>query len=98
MRTVTATNGQTAVAVQEITAGNTRPTVTLSVPDGAFFDFGDRIPYTVTVTDPEESSIDCSRVVVQTQLGHDSHAHPLDNMNWERQPGDPGLAVAFVLQ
>ncbi|MET8912033.1 ThuA domain-containing protein [Micromonospora sp. NPDC004551] len=77
--TVTATNGQTAVAVQEITAGNTRPTVTLSVPDGAFFDFGDRIPYTVTVTDPEESSIDCTKVVVQTQLGHDSHAHPLDN-------------------
>ncbi|MET8310834.1 ThuA domain-containing protein [Micromonospora sp. NPDC005173] len=77
--TVTATNGQTAVAVQEITAGNTRPTVTLSVPDGAFFDFGDRIPYTVTVTDPEESTIDCSKVVVQTQLGHDSHAHPLDN-------------------
>jgi PKD repeat protein/glucose/arabinose dehydrogenase len=77
--TVTATNGQTAVAVQEITAGNTRPTVTLSVPDGAFFDFGDRIPYTVTVTDPEESSIDCAKVVLQTQLGHDSHAHPLDN-------------------
>ncbi|MCW3841068.1 ThuA domain-containing protein [Micromonospora yasonensis] len=77
--TVTATNGQKAVAVQEITAGNTRPTVTLSVPDGAFFDFGDRIPYTVTVTDPEENSIDCSKVVVQTQLGHDSHTHPLDN-------------------
>ncbi|MFC0506692.1 ThuA domain-containing protein [Micromonospora costi] len=77
--TVTATNGQTAVAVQEITAGNTRPTVTLSVPDGAFFDFGDRIPYAVTVTDPEEGSIDCAKVVVQTQLGHDSHTHPLDN-------------------
>jgi PKD repeat protein len=77
--TVTAANGQTAVAVQEITAGNTRPTVTISVPDGAFFDFGDRIPYTVTVTDPEEGSIDCSKVVVQTQLGHDSHTHPLDN-------------------
>ncbi|MGK5740185.1 ThuA domain-containing protein [Micromonospora sp. URMC 103] len=77
--TVTATNGQTAVAVHEITAGNTRPTVTLSVPDGAFFDFGDRIPYTVTVSDPEEGAIDCSKVVVQTQLGHDSHTHPLDN-------------------
>ncbi|MET8358812.1 ThuA domain-containing protein [Micromonospora sp. NPDC005171] len=77
--TVTATNGQTGVAVQEITAGNTRPTVILSVPDGAFFDFGDHIPYTVTVTDPEESTIDCAKVVVQTQLGHDSHAHPLDN-------------------
>ncbi|MEV4809003.1 ThuA domain-containing protein [Micromonospora avicenniae] len=77
--TVTAVNGQTAVAVQEITVGNTRPTVTLSVPDGAFFEFGDRIPYTVTVDDPEDGTIDCSKVVVQTQLGHDSHTHPMDN-------------------
>jgi hypothetical protein len=33
----------------------------------------------VTVTDPEDGTIDCSRVVVQTQLGHDTHTHPLDN-------------------
>ena len=67
------------MATMEVTVGNTRPTVTISVPNGGFFEFGDRIPYTVTVTDPEDSSIDCSRVVIQTQLGHDSHAHPLDN-------------------
>ncbi|MEV4756610.1 ThuA domain-containing protein [Micromonospora sp. NPDC049559] len=77
--TVTGSGGSTAVATTEITVGNTRPTVTLSVPDGGFFDFGDRIPYTVTVTDPEDGAVDCSRVVVQTQLGHDSHTHPLDN-------------------
>ncbi|MEH0828231.1 MULTISPECIES: ThuA domain-containing protein [unclassified Micromonospora] len=77
--TVTGTGGATAVATTEITVGNTRPVVTLSVPNGGFFDFGDRIPYTVTVTDPEDGVIDCSRVVVQSQLGHDSHTHPLDN-------------------
>ncbi|WP_436497108.1 ThuA domain-containing protein [Actinokineospora sp. HUAS TT18] len=67
------------VAATEITVGNTRPTVKLNIPSGGFFDFGDHIPYTVTVTDPEDATIDCSRVVVQTLLGHDDHAHPLDN-------------------
>jgi glucose/arabinose dehydrogenase/PKD repeat protein/type 1 glutamine amidotransferase len=78
--TVRATNnGLTAIATQEITVGNTRPTVSISVPNGGMFEFGDRIPYTVTVTDPEDGTIVCSRVVTQTQLGHDSHTHPLDN-------------------
>ncbi|MFD0592196.1 PKD domain-containing protein [Catellatospora coxensis] len=77
--TVTGAAGLTAVASTEITVGNTRPTVTINVPQGGFFEFGDRIPYTVTVTDPEDTTIDCNRVVVQTLLGHDSHAHPLDN-------------------
>jgi cytochrome c len=86
--TVTGTAGASAVATTEVTVGNTRPMVTLSVPNGGFFEFGDRIPYTVTVTDPEDGTIDCSRVVVQTQLGHDSHAHPLDNYT-----GCSGVAV-----
>ncbi|WP_436499765.1 ThuA domain-containing protein [Actinokineospora sp. HUAS TT18] len=68
------------VAAVEITVGNTRPTVAINIPNGGFFDFGDKIPYTVTVTDPEDgTAIDCSKVVVQTLLGHDDHAHPLDN-------------------
>ncbi|MFI7575489.1 ThuA domain-containing protein [Micromonospora sp. NPDC049497] len=71
-------NGLTATAVTDVVVGNTRPTVTISIPDGGFFDFGDKIPYTVTVTDAEDTTIDCSKVVVQTQLGHDAHAHPLD--------------------
>jgi cytochrome c len=76
--TINSTSGS-AVASREITVGNSRPTVTINVPNGGFFDFGDRIPYTVTVSDAEDTAIDCNRVVVQTLLGHDSHAHPMDN-------------------
>ncbi|MFD0745944.1 ThuA domain-containing protein [Phytohabitans flavus] len=86
--TVRSGSGATAVATQEIAVGNSRPTVTLSVPSGGFFEFGDRIPYTVTVNDAEDGTIDCSRVVVQTQLGHDAHTHPLDNYT-----GCSGVAV-----
>lgn len=63
--------------------GNTRPEVTIQQPpDGGMFSFGDTIPFTVEVTDEEDGQsgpIDCSRVVVQSQLGHDTHLHPLDN-------------------
>ncbi|WP_411112334.1 ThuA domain-containing protein [Streptomyces sp. 029-5] len=84
--TVTGPDGLTALSVQEITVGNTRPVVTLQQsPNGGMFSFGDTIPFTVKVTDREDGKtgpdgrIDCSRVVVQSQLGHDSHLHPLDN-------------------
>ncbi|MEN3610804.1 ThuA domain-containing protein [Plantactinospora sp. ZYX-F-223] len=77
--TVSSAGGLSSVATVQITVGNTRPTVALNVPNGGFFDFGDQIPYAVTVTDPEESTVDCARVVTQTQLGHDSHSHPMDN-------------------
>ena len=41
-------------------AGNTRPTVKIDVPeDGQFADFGDTIAYKITVTDPEDGTIDC---------------------------------------
>ena len=30
-------------------------------PDGGFFDWGDQVRYTVTVTDPEDGTIDCDR-------------------------------------
>ncbi|NBE54561.1 ThuA domain-containing protein [Streptomyces boluensis] len=77
---VTAPKDLTALAVREVTVGNTRPEVTVQTPDdGGMFAFGDTIPFKVKVTDPEDGTIDCSRVVVQSQLGHDSHLHPLDN-------------------
>jgi cytochrome c len=61
-----------------ITSGNTAPTVELDIPvNGGFFGYGDTVPYKVEVTDPEDESIDCSRVVVEYILGHDSHGHPL---------------------
>ncbi|MFJ7996099.1 ThuA domain-containing protein [Streptomyces sp. NPDC096310] len=84
--TVTGPGGLTGLSVQEITVGNTRPVVTIQQPpDGGMFRFGDTIPFTVKVNDREDGKtgpggrIDCSRVVVQSQLGHDSHLHPLDN-------------------
>ena len=77
--TVTDSTGKTGVANVPISAGNTRPTVTIQQPvDGGFFDFGDQIAYEVSVTDPEDGAIDCSKVTVQPALGHDSHAHGLE--------------------
>ncbi|MGW3743141.1 ThuA domain-containing protein [Streptomyces sp. NPDC005146] len=82
--TVTGPGGLTAQAVQDITVGNTRPEVTIKQPpNGGMFSFGDTIAFTVKVKDKEDGRngqpIDCSRVVVQSQLGHDTHLHPLDN-------------------
>ncbi|HEX6358437.1 ThuA domain-containing protein [Actinophytocola sp.] len=75
---VTDQTGLTGAASVVVTVGNTAPTVTLEVPEnGGFFSFGDEIPFKVTVSDPEEQSIDCSKVRVQYILGHDAHGHPL---------------------
>lgn len=74
--TVTDSDGRTAVSNRTITAGNTAPTITVEAPlDGGFFDFGDTIRYKVTVTDPEDGTVDCNDVITQPALGHDEHAH-----------------------
>jgi cytochrome c len=74
--TVTDSSGKTATANTTIEVGNTAPTVHITTPvDGGFFNWGDRIPWTVTVTDPEDGAIDCSRVTVSFALGHDNHGH-----------------------
>ena len=74
--TVTAANGKTGTTNIDIVAGNTAPTVDLTLPlNGGFFEFGDTVKYSVTVTDPEDGVIDCSRVTVQPGLGHDQHSH-----------------------
>nr|MDT0657493.1 ThuA domain-containing protein [Micromonospora sp. DSM 115978] len=77
--TVTNPNGRSAVANVPVTVGNTAPTVTIEFPpDGGFFDWGDQVRYTIAVTDPEDGAIDCDRVQLQVLLGHDEHAHPLE--------------------
>ncbi|MEV0807535.1 ThuA domain-containing protein [Micromonospora sp. NPDC050200] len=77
--TVTSPNGRTAVANVPVTAGNTAPTVTIEFPpNGGFFNWGDQVRYTVKVTDPEDGAVDCDRVKLQVLLGHDEHAHPLE--------------------
>jgi cytochrome c len=74
--TVTDSSGKTAVLTRTITVGNTAPTVTVTTPvPGTFFNWGDAIPFTVNVVDPEDGQIDCSRVTVSFVLGHDEHGH-----------------------
>ncbi len=74
---VTDTTGKSATASVQITVGNTAPTVRLDLPaDGSIYDFGAAIPFKVTVTDPEDGTIDCTKVKVTFIVGHDSHGHP----------------------
>ena len=69
-------SAKTGTATVPIIVGNTRPTVTISAPpDGGFFEWGDDLPWQVSVTDPDET-VDCAKVIVQPALGHDEHAHP----------------------
>ena len=79
--TATDSTGKSGTSTVIITAGNTRPKVELTVPvQGGIFDWGDEIPFTVTVTDPEDGTIDCNRVSVNTGIFHDeggnAHVHP----------------------
>ncbi|WP_030265722.1 PQQ-dependent sugar dehydrogenase [Streptomyces violens] len=76
--TVTAKDpsGRTGSASVHLTVGNTAPKVTLELPgNGQLFTFGDKVPFKVKVTDPEDGQIDCSKVTVTHILGHDSHGH-----------------------
>jgi PKD repeat protein len=59
-----------------ITSGNTSPKIVITTPvEGGTFAFGDKIPYAVTVTDPEDGTVKCEDVQVTFVLGHDSHGH-----------------------
>ncbi len=80
--TVFDSSGKSTGANTTITVGNTAPTVTVSVPPaGGLFAFGDNIPFTVTVTDPEDGAINCSLVTVTFVLGHDTHGHAQASSN-----------------
>jgi PKD repeat protein len=74
--------GLTGTANVTITVGNTAPTVTISSPpNGSLFSYGDTIPFSITVTDPEDSSINCAAVKMTYVLGHDSHGHQITSKN-----------------
>jgi PKD repeat protein/type 1 glutamine amidotransferase len=77
--TVTDADGRTGNASVPIVVGNTAPTVTLNIPpNGGFFDWGDQVKFDITVTDPEDGTVSCDDVQLQSILGHDTHGHPLD--------------------
>ncbi|MCF4122281.1 ThuA domain-containing protein [Antribacter sp. KLBMP9083] len=73
-------SGQTGVANVTVVVGNVAPTVTITFPDdGGFFEWGDQVRYEIEVTDPD-GTVDCSAVHLYTSLGHDSHAHPMEEL------------------
>jgi glucose/arabinose dehydrogenase len=75
---VTDPQGLTGTASVVVTVGNTAPNVVLQTPtDGQLFNFGDTIPFTVSVSDAQDGTINCARVTVTYSLGHDSHAHQI---------------------
>ncbi|WP_329087775.1 MULTISPECIES: carbohydrate-binding protein [unclassified Streptosporangium] len=74
--TVSDNTGRSATASTTISVG--QAAVTLNLPlNGRVFNFGDAIPFQITVTDPNSPTIDCSRVKMNYILGHDSHGHLL---------------------
>ncbi|WP_220182726.1 ThuA domain-containing protein [Sphaerisporangium album] len=74
--TVRDAGGKTGSATVPIVVGNTAPVVRFgSPPNGGAIQFGDAVGYTVQVTDPEDGTIDCSKVQVVSALGHDTHSH-----------------------
>ncbi|WP_214409145.1 carbohydrate-binding protein [Sphaerisporangium fuscum] len=76
--TVKDPQGLTGTASVVITAGNTAPAVSLTTPaDGRLFSFGDTVPFQVRVSDPEDGTVDCSKVTVTYLLGHDNHEHQI---------------------
>jgi PKD repeat protein/glucose/arabinose dehydrogenase len=92
--TVTDSNGLTGATNTIITVGNTAPTVQLTAPvEGGLFSFGDAVPWSVNVTDPEDGAIDCNRVEVTFVLGHDEHGHAGATQNgcsgvYQTEPSD----------
>jgi glucose/arabinose dehydrogenase len=74
---VTDPHGKFSLASRTVTVGNTAPEVSIDVPDGAFFDWGQEIPFEVTTHDAEDGDETvCERVEWTYGLGHDEHAHP----------------------
>ncbi|WP_255365164.1 PQQ-dependent sugar dehydrogenase [Cellulosimicrobium sp. I38E] len=74
---VTDAGGNFGLAIQQITVGNTAPVITLDQPDGAIFNWGDAVSYTVSVEDAEDGDQPTCRNIQYTfGLGHNTHAHP----------------------
>ncbi|MBB2914603.1 glucose/arabinose dehydrogenase/PKD repeat protein [Streptosporangium becharense] len=80
--TVRDPQGNSGTASVVITAGNTAPTVAIETPDpGRLFTWGDTVPFTIKVTDPEDTDIDCAKVKMTYVLGHDGHGHQITSKN-----------------
>jgi cytochrome c len=77
---VTDESGQTGVANVTVVVGNVAPEVSITFPEnGGFFEWGDQVLYEIEVTDPD-GEVSCDDVTLFTSLGHDSHAHPFEEL------------------
>ncbi|MFE4058988.1 PQQ-dependent sugar dehydrogenase [Streptomyces sp. NPDC059096] len=78
---VTDPQGKTGLTSRQITVGNTAPTVNItSPPDGGFFNWGDAVPYAISVDDPEDGATpDCAKAAWTFGLGHNQHGHPVNS-------------------
>jgi len=77
---VTDSTGRSHSASTIITVGNHAPVITVQDPPaGLVFTDGDSVSYQVTVTDQEDTTVDCAKVQVSFVLGHDNHGHPLSS-------------------
>ncbi|WP_253182039.1 ThuA domain-containing protein [Cellulosimicrobium cellulans] len=73
-------NGATGVANVSVVVGNQAPTVSITFPEnGGFFEWGDQVRYEIAVEDPD-GEVTCENVTLFTSLGHDSHAHPMEEL------------------
>ena len=77
----TDSQGSRAVANISISAGNTRPVVSiLQPPNGAIFDWGKALAYQLSAADAEDGTtanggIACSNLIAAPLLGHNDHSH-----------------------
>src|SRR4029079_10322155 len=83
-------DGLTAVDNVPIKVGNRAPVITIQTPgNGKVASFTDTVPYSISVTDPEDGTtgagISCDDVHLTIALGHDEHSHTLSS-----QTGCPG--------
>ncbi|MEV4831224.1 carbohydrate-binding protein [Micromonospora sp. NPDC049257] len=80
--TVRDPQGATGTNSVTVSVGNTAPTVTINGPvDGSLFSFGDTVPFSITVTDPEDGTVDCTKVKMTYVLGHDQHGHQISSVD-----------------
>jgi PKD repeat protein len=80
--TVKDPDGASGSAGVQIGVGNTAPTVTINTPaNGRQFSFGDTVPFTLSVSDPEDGTVDCARAKMTYVLGHDNHGHQITSVD-----------------
>src|SRR5699024_12827251 len=91
---VTDPEARFGLPTRQITGGNTAPEISLAVPDGAIFNWGDKVPVTVSVQDAEDGSVvECSEIDWTFGLGHNTHAHPVVTGTAEETANGCGFTI-----